>query len=44
MKLIPYGRQHVSSDDISKVASALKQDVITTGLTVQKFEKKLTIF
>lgn len=44
MKLIPYGRQHITIDDISKVVSVLKQDVITTGLTVQKFEKKINNF
>ena len=44
MKIIPYGRQLISSNDISAVASALKKDVITTGKTVQEFERKINFF
>ena len=31
MKTIPYGRQHINSQDIKSVSNALKQDLITTG-------------
>ena len=42
--LIPYGRQYVSSDDIRLVSKALKEDLITTGNYVKKFENKISKF
>jgi dTDP-4-amino-4,6-dideoxygalactose transaminase len=41
MKNIPYGRQHIDTHDIKFVSKALKEDLITTGNYVQKFEKKV---
>jgi len=38
MKTIPYGRQYIDSGDIKLVSSALKEDLITTGNYVKKFE------
>ena len=44
MKIIPYGRQYIDSKDQSVVSKSLKNDKITTGNQVQKFEKKLNNF
>ena len=44
MKIIPYGRQHISSQDIRFVSKALKEDLITTGRYVKKFENKMSKF
>ena len=41
MKNIPYGRQHIDTHDIKFVSKALKEDLITTGNYVQKFENKI---
>ena len=41
MKYIPYGRQHIDTHDIKFVSKALKEDLITTGKYVQKFENKI---
>jgi dTDP-4-amino-4,6-dideoxygalactose transaminase len=38
MKIIPYGRQYIDSQDIRFVSKALKEDLITTGHYVKKFE------
>lgn len=38
MRTIPYGRQFVDNSDIKEVSKALKQDLITTGSYVEKFE------
>jgi UDP-4-amino-4,6-dideoxy-N-acetyl-beta-L-altrosamine transaminase len=35
---IPYGRQHISYDDILAVTETLKSDFLTTGPRVQEFE------
>ena len=42
LKLIPYGRQNITIQDIKAVSNALKSDLITTGPYVRKFEKKIT--
>ena len=42
MKLIPYGRQNISTDDVKFVSNSLKSDMITTGPYVEKLEKKIT--
>ena len=39
MKFIPYGRQYIDNKDIDAVKKTLKNDLITTGAEVQKFEK-----
>jgi dTDP-4-amino-4,6-dideoxygalactose transaminase len=44
MKIIPYGRQYIDTKDIKFVSEALKQDLITTGNYVKKFEKNISKF
>ncbi|TFE03937.1 UDP-4-amino-4,6-dideoxy-N-acetyl-beta-L-altrosamine transaminase [Jeotgalibacillus salarius] len=38
---IPYGRQSIDEDDIEAVIEVLKSDYLTTGPTVEIFEKKV---
>lgn len=38
---IPYGRQLISSDDIKHVSRSLKNQIITTGTYVKRFENKI---
>jgi dTDP-4-amino-4,6-dideoxygalactose transaminase len=44
MKIIPYGRQHIDDKDIRLVSKALKENLITTGRYVDKFERKISNF
>jgi dTDP-4-amino-4,6-dideoxygalactose transaminase len=44
MKNIPYGRQYIDSQDSKFVSKALKEDLITTGNYVKKFENKISSF
>jgi len=44
MKIIPYGRQYIDSNDIKLVSKALKEDLITTGHYVKKLENKISKF
>ena len=44
MKTIPYGRQYIDNQDIRLVSKALKEDLITTGKYVKKFENKISKF
>ena len=44
MKSITYNRQYIDSHDVRLVAKALKEDLITTGHYVQKFENKISKF
>jgi GDP-mannose 4,6-dehydratase len=44
MKTIPYGRQYIDRQDIRLVSKALKEDLITTGRYVKKFEAKISRF
>jgi len=44
MKIIPYGKQFIDSKDISAVVKSLKEDKITTGPYIEKFEKKVSSF
>jgi UDP-4-amino-4,6-dideoxy-N-acetyl-beta-L-altrosamine transaminase len=37
--LLPYGRQTIDDDDIAAVVEALKADFLTTGPTVEAFER-----
>tara|TARA_B100000963_G_scaffold358099_1_gene381887 strand:- start:5976 stop:7133 length:1158 start_codon:yes stop_codon:yes gene_type:complete len=39
--MIPYGRQHISEDDIEAVETVLKSDFLTQGPQVPKFEKEV---
>jgi len=44
MTKIYYGKQNINSKDIREVSKALRQDLITTGKNVIKFEKKISDF
>jgi dTDP-4-amino-4,6-dideoxygalactose transaminase len=44
MKITPYGRQYIDSQDIRIVSKALKEDLITTGGYVKKFENEISKF
>lgn len=37
--MIPYGKQHITEEDIQAVTEALKGDFLTQGPTILKFEK-----
>lgn len=39
MKPIPYGKQHISQDDLDAVAIALESDFLTQGPRIQEFEE-----
>ena len=41
MKVLSYGRQCISDEDIAEVVNILKGDWLTMGPTVEKFEKSL---
>ena len=38
---IPYGKHHISNNDVKQVVSALKSDFITQGKISKHFEKAL---
>lgn len=40
MKKIPYGRQHITGDDIAAVVETLKSDYLTQGPKIAEFEHK----
>jgi dTDP-4-amino-4,6-dideoxygalactose transaminase len=44
MKKTSYGKQNINQEDIRAVSNALRQDFITTGRNVIKFEKKVSNF
>jgi dTDP-4-amino-4,6-dideoxygalactose transaminase len=44
MKIIPYGRQYIDNQDVRFVSKALKENLITTGRYVKKFEAKISRF
>ena len=44
MKLVPYGKQYIDNDDIRNVSKSLKNEKITTGKVVEKFENNLKKF
>ena len=39
MNYVPYGRQHITEDDVAAVAAVLKSDWLTQGPAVPRFEK-----
>src|ERR1043166_5212141 len=39
MKSIPYGRQHITEEDIQEVVKVLKGDYLTQGPAIADFEK-----
>ncbi|GAL83265.1 pyridoxal-5'-phosphate-dependent protein [Sporocytophaga myxococcoides] len=40
MNNIPYGRQHITEEDIAAVTKVLKSDFLTQGPSIEEFEKK----
>ena len=40
MKVIPYGRQCITEEDIAAVADALRSDYLTQGPRITEFERK----
>ena len=43
-KLMPYDKRYIDKSDLDSVVYALKQDKITTGPSVFKFEKKFVLY
>jgi UDP-4-amino-4,6-dideoxy-N-acetyl-beta-L-altrosamine transaminase len=41
-KIIPYGKQNITDEDINAVINALKGDFLTQGPTILKFEEKFS--
>ncbi len=41
LTFLPYGRQHVTDDDIAAVAEVLRSDWLTQGPTIAEFEREL---
>jgi UDP-4-amino-4,6-dideoxy-N-acetyl-beta-L-altrosamine transaminase len=44
MNPIPYGKQHITQDDIDAVTEALKSDFLTQGPRIEEFEKKFASY
>jgi len=44
MRVIPYGRQHITKADIEAVNQVLVHDYLTTGPKVQEFEEKFAAY
>lgn len=44
MKIIPYGKQNISQDDIDEVIRALKSDFLTQGPYITEFEEKFAAY
>lgn len=42
--MIPYGRQHITEDDIAEVTKTLKSDFLTQGPKVKEFEEKFATY
>jgi UDP-4-amino-4,6-dideoxy-N-acetyl-beta-L-altrosamine transaminase len=42
--MIPYGKHEITQEDIDAVSNLLKNDFLTQGNTVPKFEKKLELY
>ena len=38
--MIPYGRQHITDEDIEEVVKVLKSDFLTQGPSILKFEQE----
>ncbi|HQB83664.1 MAG TPA: DegT/DnrJ/EryC1/StrS family aminotransferase, partial [Candidatus Rifleibacterium sp.] len=41
VSFIPYGRQHITDEDIAAVVEVLKSDYLTQGPAIEAFEKAL---
>jgi len=44
MKSIPYGRQHITQEDIDAVVTTLQSDFLTQGPKVEEFEQKFAAY
>lgn len=44
MEKIPYGRQHITDEDIQAVVNVLKSDYLTQGPNVQEFEEAFATY
>ncbi len=44
MQTLPYGRQHVTDDDVAAVVAALRSDFLTQGPRVAEFEEKFAAY
>src|SRR5437868_2321837 len=44
MKAIPYGRQHITEEDIQAVVETLHSDFLTQGPKIQEFEEKFAAY
>lgn len=44
MKIIPYGRQNITQQDIDAVVAALKSDFLTQGPRILEFEEKFAAY
>jgi UDP-4-amino-4,6-dideoxy-N-acetyl-beta-L-altrosamine transaminase len=44
MKIIPYGRQHITQEDIEAVTATLQSDFLTQGPKVDEFEEKFAAY
>ena len=42
--MIPYGKQCIDEEDIQAVVDVLRSDWLTTGPTIEKFEKAFADF
>lgn len=43
-KVIPYGKQHITSDDIEAVVNALQSDFLTQGPKIKEFEEAFAAY
>ena len=44
MKPIPYGRQHITEDDIREVISTLNSEYLTQGPKIAEFEEAFAAY
>ena len=43
-KVIPYGRQHITEEDIAEVSETLRSDYLTQGPKISEFEEKFASY
>jgi dTDP-4-amino-4,6-dideoxygalactose transaminase len=44
MHPLPYGRQHITDDDVAAVIETLRSDFLTQGPRVAEFEEKFAAY
>ena len=44
MNLLPYGRQHITDEDVAAVVATLRSDFLTQGPRVQEFEEQFAAY